>query len=215
MKPMKKTFRNILGRFRFQYQPNRPGIKTEAAIMEEWERNGCPVPPPHVVKQRIIKEYQQRHNYSTFIETGTYLGDMVEAQKSSFKKLISIELSNELYLEAKKRFKNDRNVLIVQGDSGKQLPEILKTVNEPAIFWLDGHYSEGKTAKGDKDCPIFEELHAILDQGVYEHVILIDDARLFVGKGDYPRIEALAEYIRGENQNYKLEVKHDIIRFTV
>jgi len=194
---------------------NRPGTETEAVIMKEWERNGCPVPPPHVVKQRIIKEYQQRYKYSTFIETGTYLGDMVEAQKSSFKKLISIELSSELYLKARNRFKNDSNVLIVQGDSGKQLPEILRTLTEPAIFWLDGHYSEGKTAKGDKDCPIFEELDAILGHSIYAHVILIDDARYFVGKGDYPQVEALAEYILGKNQNYKMEVKHDIIRFTV
>lgn len=205
----------MLGKVSPQYQLERTGNKGVAATFEEWQKNGCPVPPPHVVKQRIIKEYQQRYNYSTLIETGTYLGDMVEAQKSSFKKIISIELSNELYLEAKKRFKNDSNVLIVQGDSGKQLPEILKGITEPAIFWLDGHYSEGKTARGDKDCPIFEELDAIFDHAMYEHVILIDDARYFVGRGDYPTIDALAEYIRGKNQNYKVEVKHDIIRVTV
>ena len=161
---MKNRLRKLLAAFSSKGLKN-PGDSSEAGIVEAWQKNGCPVPPPHVVKQRIIKEYQQRFNYSTFIETGTYLGDMVEAQKSSFKKVISIELSNELFLKAKKRFKNDSNVLIVQGDSGKQLPEILKTVNEPAIFWLDGHYSEGKTAKGDKDCPIFEELDAIFDHG--------------------------------------------------
>jgi hypothetical protein len=43
------------------------------------------------------------------------------------------------------------------------LPLIIKDLNEPAIFWLDGHYSSGITAKGDKICPIFEELDSIFN----------------------------------------------------
>ena len=149
------------------------------------------------------------------METGTYLGDMVEAQKKQFKKIITIELGIELFNEAKKRFFNDKNVRIVQGDSGKVLPDILKGITEPAIFWLDGHYSEGITAKGDKDCPIFEELNAIFCNSKYNHVLLIDDARCFIGKGDYPTIEELTDYIRGKNEKYNVEVKCDIIRYVI
>jgi hypothetical protein len=47
---------------------------------------------PHIVKQMAIAEYQQKYGYGTLIETGTYLGDMIEAQKKRFTHIISIEL---------------------------------------------------------------------------------------------------------------------------
>jgi hypothetical protein len=180
-----------------------------------WQKNGCPAPSPHIVKQMTISEYQQKYQYTTLVETGTYLGDMVEAQKKRFKKIISIELGVDLFERAKKRFRKDENIQIVQGDSGTVLPQILSDINEPAIFWLDGHYSAGITAKGDKDCPIFEELDAIFHSKKLSHILLIDDARCFLGNGDYPTIEKLTEYIKGKNENYDVEVKHDIIRCVI
>jgi hypothetical protein len=182
-------------------------------ILERWKKNGCPNPPPHIVKQMTIREYQEKYKYEILVETGTYMGDMVEAQKAYFKKIFSIELGLDLFNKAVKRFISDKNVIIMLGDSGKVLPRILSDINEPAILWLDGHYSAGITAKGDKDCPIFEELNAILNSAIFNHVLLIDDARLFIGQGDYPSIEKLTEYVKSKNQNYKVEVKNDIIRF--
>jgi hypothetical protein len=44
------------------------------------------------------------------------------------------------------------------------------------MFWLDRHYSGGFTAKGEKDCPIIEELDAISNGSHLKHSILIDDA---------------------------------------
>lgn len=187
----------------------------EKSQLNEWNKNGCPVPVPHIVKQVTIKEYQNKYKYAVLVETGTYLGDMVEAQKKRFRKIFSIELGIDLFNEATKRFKNDKNVTIIQGDSGKVLPQILSEINEPAIFWLDGHYSAGITAKGEKDCPIFEELDAIFDSKKLNHVLLIDDARCFIGKGDYPTIDKLTEYVKSKNDKYQVEVKHDIIRYVV
>jgi hypothetical protein len=187
----------------------------QIALLNEWKSNGSPSPPPHLVKQETIKEYQKRYKFSVLIETGTYIGEMVEAQKKRFKKIYSIELAVDLFEKAKDRFKNDNNIIIVQGDSGKVLSKILLEVNESAVFWLDGHYSGGVTAKGDKECPIFEELDAIFSREKFNHVLLIDDARLFTGSGDYPTIEKLTEYIRSKNGGYQVEVKHDIIRCVI
>lgn len=92
---------------------------------------------------------------------------------------------------------------------------MLLKINEPAIFWLDGHYSYGITARGEKECPIFEELSSILSSAKYKHIILIDDARYFTGKGDYPAIEKLTEFIKNKNDNYQVEVKNDIIRYVI
>lgn len=184
-------------------------------LINQWQKDGCPAPPPHAIKAQAIADYQQKYQYKTLIETGTFLGDMVEAQKQRFHNIISIELGYDLYMKAKRRFKNDLNVTIVQGDSGKILPNILVDINEPAIFWLDGHYSAGITAKGDKECPIFEELDSIFSHKKLDHILLIDDARCFVGEGDYPTIEELTDYIQEKNEFYHVEVKHDIIRCVV
>ena len=176
-----------------------------------WQQKGCPAPPPHIVKQEAIKEYQQKYKYATLVETGTFRGDMIEAQKGRFQKIYSIELDAEWFEKAQKRFRRNKDVTILQGDSGKVLPIIIQQLNEPAIFWLDGHYSGDNTALGDKQCPIYEELEAVFKGKKLDHVILIDDARCFTGEYDYPTIEELTGFIKERDDSYRVEVKHDII----
>ena len=188
--------------------------KLERTKAKNWVATGCPTPVPHLIKQLTIIDNKIKYDYSIFVETGTYLGEMVEAMRTHFHKVYSIELGEKLYLNAINRFRGDTKVQIHLGDSGKVLPILLKEITEPAIFWLDGHYSYGITAKGEKDCPVFEELDAILKNKL-PHVILIDDARCFNGTNDYPSIEQLHQFIKTQNPDYKLEVKYDIIRFSI
>src|SRR5262245_52305735 len=75
-------------------------------IRKRWEAAGKPLPPPHTVKQEAIRRCQERSGYSILVETGTYKGDMILAQKDVFKKIYSIELSQMLFERAKKRFHN-------------------------------------------------------------------------------------------------------------
>jgi len=153
------------------------------------------LPVTHKIKQNTIQKYAKENHYQVFVETGTYLGDMVEAQKNHFKKLISIELGEELFLNAVNRFEEYSHVQILKGDSGIVLKKLLKEISEPALFWLDGHYSSGITAKSDKNTPIIEELKTILSSP-FNHGILIDDARLFTGQNDYPSIPELCVLIQ-------------------
>jgi len=212
---MKTMIKKILRPFVPRMVMNLLGKQHQKKLLKKWENNGHPVPPPHIVKQMTIKEYQSKYLYQVLVETGTYMGDMVEAQKRIFKKLYSIELGIDLFNKAKRRFKEDKNVIIVQGDSGKVLPDLMLKINEPAIFWLDSHYSAGITARGEKDCPIFEELDAIFNTKNFEHILLIDDARCFIGEGDYPTLEELTNYVRSKNGKYRVDVKHDIIRYVI
>jgi len=183
--------------------------------LKTWEKNGRPAPPPHIVKQMTIQEYRQKYHCDVLVESGTFRGDMVEAQKKFFKKVISIELAAELFEKAKRKFSKDPNVQILQGDSGEVLSTVMKDMSEPAIFWLDGHYSAFDTAKGSTECPIYKELDCILDAKPLNHVILIDDARDFTGKGDYPAVEALTSYIKKKNKDYQLSIKNDVIRCVI
>lgn len=180
--------------------------------LKNWEAQGCTLPTPHVVKQLAIKSYQNVHHADTLIETGTYLGDMTYAQRKLFKKIYTIELSKPLYEKAVKRFRKYTNIEVLQGDSGIVLGSLMKIINGKTIFWLDGHYSGGVTAKGAKESPVMQELSIILNSP-YEHVVLIDDAREFNGTNDYPQLEELStEVLKSRYPNSVIDVKDDIIR---
>jgi hypothetical protein len=172
------------------------------------------MPPPHIVKQRILKTYAHRFDLKILVETGTYYGDMVEAMRTSFDRLYSIELSRDLYEMATVRFKGIEHIELIHGDSGVALGRIVAELDQPALFWLDGHYSAGVTAKGDKDTPIYEELRHILDGHNRGHVILIDDARCFGTDPSYPRIEEIKEFIGSRWPDTEISVQHDTIRIT-
>ncbi|HVF48706.1 MAG TPA: hypothetical protein VNA19_01390 [Pyrinomonadaceae bacterium] len=177
-----------------------------------WNLRGKPVPPPHVVKQLAIKQYQKRFNLGVFVETGTYLGEMVEAMRARFRKVYSVELSAELCARAREMFARYPHVEILQGDSSDMLPLILGRIVEPALFWLDGHFSGGFTAQGPLDYPILKELEHIRRHEIKNHVILIDDARLFEGTPNAPAKEQVLARLREINPAYIIEEKDDIIR---
>ncbi|MEX2442983.1 MAG: hypothetical protein WD492_05235 [Alkalispirochaeta sp.] len=196
------------------YTPLRNSINARKRKSEliNWERNGKPVPPPHLVKQRTIRSFAEKYELKILIETGTYYGEMVEAMKRDFNQIYSIELSKELYMKAKQRFDRNGNIRIIHGDSGVELGKLVTTINEPILFWLDGHYSAGVTAKGDKDTPIYEELEHIFNSPNKGHVIIIDDARIFGTDPAYPSIEELSKFVRTKRPDTKIEVENDSIR---
>jgi hypothetical protein len=188
----------------FRYN-NFPG-----KIINDWKKQGCPIPPPPVVKQKLIRDTQKQYGYNILVETGTYLGYMVSAQKRNFKKIFSIELDHKLHERAVRKFGSRKNIKLIQGDSGEKLADVTKEINEPAIFWLDGHYSGGFTAKGESNCPIWKELDIVFSNR-NDHIILIDDARDFKGENDYPTVEEVKTYIKAKNPNYTVFVENDII----
>jgi len=181
-------------------------------VYRAWLHAGKPIPPPDTVKHVIVKEYAKQHRARIFIETGTYLGDMVWAVKDNFYKIYSVELSTELYERAKRKFSRYKHISIFKGDSSKVLPEILSQIEEPCLFWLDGHYSEGITATGEKETPILEELKHIFNHPIEDHIILIDDARCFTGYGDYPNIEELKAVLLSRYPDNAFNIEDDIIR---
>ena len=176
-----------------------------------WLKTGCPPPPPHGIKQGVVKEYVRSYQCSVFFETGTYLGDMIQAVKDDFRHIYSVELSERLYQQAQLRFKNDHHIILLQGDSGKILRETLKQIQKPCLFWLDAHYSGGITATGNKHSPIIEEINTILKHPIKNHVILIDDARMFVGKNGYPDLSELKETVAILRPELNITVEKDII----
>jgi hypothetical protein len=176
-----------------------------------WVARGRPIPPPEIAKYRTVREWQKRFRCPTFVETGTYLGDMINAVRDDFAFAISIELDEMLATEARRRFAQIDNVRILQGDSGELLPVVLGKVQTRCLFWLDAHYAGGITARGADDTPIEIELDAIFEHPLKDHVVLIDDARLFDGTHGYPSLSEVQKRVRDAG-SYEMDVVADIIR---
>jgi|KBSSwiStaDraftv2_1062776.scaffolds.fasta_scaffold53032_3 hypothetical protein len=197
------------------YYPLRNWVvrRKQTADLAEWEGKGKPIPPPHMAKQRMLREYAKRYGLRVFVESGTYFGDMLEAMKADFDRIYSVELSRDLHEKAITRFQGINNIELIHGDSSIELERIMAKINQPALFWLDGHYSAGVTARGAKDTPIYEELRHILNASERGHVIIVDDARCFGTDPAYPSIEELSELIK-KRSNLDIRVQDDSIRIT-
>lgn len=182
-------------------------------LHKQWLNDGKPFPPSHLSKQQHLLKWAASNNLKVLIETGTYMGDMVFAMQDAFKKIISIELADVFYLKAVKRFRKQGHIEIIHGDSGKVLRDVMPMIKENALIWLDGHYSGGLTAKGEKECPVFEELHHVFTSA-FNHTILIDDARLFTGQNDYPTINALKQFVQQRKPSYDFLLDNDAIVIT-
>jgi len=212
---MKKTLKQVIkGLPLYRTITNWRIQRKQIEELHHWEQNGKPQPLPHLLKQKILRGYIEKYDLKIMVETGTYFGDMIEAQRKSLSKVYSIELSEYLASEAQRRFKSSRNVTILQGDSGREIEKVIKDITLPTLFWLDGHYSAGITAKGESETPIFAELTHIFNAPDLRHVILIDDARAFGKIRDYPTLDVLKSFIHARRNNLEITIQDDIIRVT-
>ena len=141
-----------------------------------------------------------------FIETGTYLGNTVSAMRNVFKYIYSIELSEELYSQAVKRFAGDQHIKLLFGSSTEKLEEAaLMTADLRSVLWLDAHWSAGNTSRGANNTPIIKELKIIAKQNLKEVIIMVDDLRYFAeiqtgfdtheSNYGYPLLGPLIDYI--------------------
>lgn len=144
---------------------------------------------------------------SIFIETGSQEGwTMLEAKKYGFKEMHGIELKSEFYEFSKNLLKDLSNVKLWLGESPDVLKEICPNLTEQATFWLDAHAS-GPNIPGGKygGCPLLEELEAINLSPYKNHVLMIDDIRLFgSAEWDYLYKQPVIDAIYRINMNYQL-----------
>jgi hypothetical protein len=155
-------------------------------------------------------------DYSILIESGTFLGESTEYFATHVQQVYTIEVSDTLYQRARDRLARLPNVEVIHGDSGVVLESLLVRIDEPCVIFLDGHYSGGVTSHGAKKVPIYEELHHVFSHPVKNHLVVIDDARCFIGADGYPRLSDLQEFIRATagDDHYKMSIDNDLIILT-
>lgn len=135
--------------------------------------------------REFIRWLRDRAKVDTFVESGTFKGVTASWAADLFDRVITIELSPEIHKETSARLSSRANISFRQGHTGSVLAEILPNMREPAIFWLDAHWSGLNTAGREEECPLLGEL-ALLNETPVSHFILIDDARLFTAPPPLP-----------------------------
>jgi hypothetical protein len=178
-----------------------------------WQLRGKPVRSPHLLKQRTVQEYAHKYGLRVLVETGTYYGEMVAAMKKRFGQIYSVEYDPQLARRAVGKFARYTHIKILEGDSQKVIPELLKSISEPALFWLDAGYYGWAGLQGDKH-RLTTELEAILRNPLRGHVILMDDARGLNGQNGAPTVAELKQRIEAEFPERRVEVQYDMLRIT-
>ena len=138
--------RKSLARIKFYLSPN-PGVIVDTKKIE--------------INKAIAKKYP---SCKIFIETGTFLGGMIEALHDQFVVAHTIELDSWLYERSKKRLAKYPNIVCHFGDSGEILKELLPYIQSPVVYWLDAHYSFGITGKGVDFNPLMRAARNIKTQ---------------------------------------------------
>jgi hypothetical protein len=138
-----------------------------------------------------LNELIEKYNLEYFFETGTLRGEGVEyALKSNFKKIFSVEIVVKTYNEAVEKFKDNKKVKIIHGDSSKIMDSIVSQLPGNTLFWLDAHFPGADigitTYRSCLDIdyntrlPLEVELKAIATRvNKFKDVIIADDLWLF------------------------------------
>jgi hypothetical protein len=174
----------------------------------KWERRGRPTPPPSAVKRELLSEYASRFGLRVLVETGTYKADTVRALRGQFHEIHSIEIDERLYANAQRRCRRQPNARLHLGNSAEILPQIMAELREPALFWLDAHYS-GRSTGGIGGHPLLDELDTCLRVSA-GHVVLVDDVREFGASEGYPTIESVIQL--AASRGYGFQTANDVAR---
>ena len=168
----------------------------------------------------LVRRLQAVRPLTAFVEAGTYEGDSVEAVRPMFEELHTIELSASLYAHATERFAEDPRVHVHHGSSAEVLPELARKLKrKAALYWLDAHWCDERSAGREQQCDLLAELDAI---GALNNrsVVLIDDARLFLAPPpppatpeDWPAFSDVLARLAPMNAGHELMVIDDVIVF--
>lgn len=133
----------------------------------------------------LILSLKEKFEIKNFVETGTYMGATAKWASKYFEKVSTVEKSDAIFSIATSNLSGIDNINIMNSDSRDALRELVREIKAPAIFWLDSHWSGGETYGEGDECPLIEELDIIYQSSV-PHLLLIDDARLFLSPPPMP-----------------------------
>ncbi|MGA3007844.1 MAG: glycosyltransferase [Opitutaceae bacterium] len=172
------------------------------------------------IDPQLVGELRRHLPFTTFVETGTFRGQTLDLVQPWFDECISVELSDELFAAAQRRFSAVPNIHLYHSDSAQFLRENkARYQGKSVLFWLDAHWCAGGESGEKSQCPLLEELAAIgtLNR---QSVLLIDDARLFLAPpplpheiSDWPDFDSILQRLRQLSDAHAVVCFNDVILF--
>ena len=134
---------------------------------------------PSIIDINFLENLQDDYkNYPCFIET-TYTGESILEKESLFEKLYTIETDESRYNNIKNTYTGSKTHFLL-GDSTDILRELLPSITDKCIFFIDGHFNAGKTEPDNVDFALIEEILHIFNLFNNEAIIIIDNYKMFV-----------------------------------
>ncbi len=169
------------------------------------------------VPRELVVWLRDTFRVNVFVETGTNRAETADWASGNFERVFTIEAYGPLYQRAIEDFGDRKNIQFLQGDSRTHIRSLLTFLTEPAIFWLDAHWCGEHTFGKSDECPVVEELE-LLNSSKVAHIVLIDDARLFLApppppheSSHWPDITTICKLLSMHNTNRYVVVHDDVI----
>jgi hypothetical protein len=137
------------------------------------------------VLREMVLSLAAQAKIQNFVETGTYQANTALWAAGQFRHAYTIEAAKVLYDAAVTKFGSVPNLHFSFGDSRQCLKTIQESLDGPALYWLDAHWSGGPTFGQNNECPLLSEIEQV-NLGSSDSIILIDDARLFLSPPPRP-----------------------------
>ena len=175
-----------------------------------------------------LEELRKKHDCKIYLETGLWDStnstvSIRKAIKSNFEKVFSIEIldkwikiGNEVFQE---EIKNGRVEIIKLDSVNLSLLLNREEFNSKTLFYLDAHVDNHEITNFKFKCPIFNEINAIKNLNRKDHIILVDDLRIFKTNnpwnensyGDIDFITEIKKSILEINPNYIFDILDDTL----
>jgi hypothetical protein len=169
------------------------------------------------VPRELVLWLRDTFKVSVFVETGTNRAETAVWASANFERVFTIEANGPLHQRAIEAFGDRKNIQFLKGDSRTHIRSLLTPLTEPAIFWLDAHWCGEDTFGKTEECPVVGELE-LLNTSKVSHIVLIDDARLFLAPppppheaSHWPDIATICGLLSRSNTNRYVVVHDDVI----
>ena len=165
----------------------------------------------------FVRVLASQEGYADFVETGTYLGGTARWAADVFSRVLTVEINPKFQQQAREICADRNNISFFVGRAEERLPEMLRSLQGPAVFWLDAHAGGGWY--GDKDdCPLLAELRLITARDVVDDFVIIDDARGFTAPPPppwdpdvWPPIRSVLDAIDPRRERYVVVIADAIV----
>jgi len=149
------------------------------------------------IPTKLADDLRRKYGLAVFVESGLGQGTTALWAEYRFDTVISIETDG--YSIEKFIARNPKSkVVTIEGDSAIEMTRVIRVhLDNPALFWLDGHT--------DDYAPILGELEAI-NLSLLANVIMIDDWRMFGTCAKWPSKEKVIAYATAHGRRWAYDV---------